>query len=199
MLVPSLKADGKMPHRCPQCIHCEALGAQCPYWHPQCSHFLAAAQLCFCLHPSSDCSCAVSLQIAQQLSSKGWLPQLVCQSKTIISIPICKSVANLLTCDARLLPLSSKSLASDATIAAIMRTRLCIMALQIISSTATRTLQTLDAMRAAVAAFNSADLHSRGSLFTVAAMDGMTLQHLHVRAQPPPAFLSEASHRTSHA
>lgn len=47
-------------------------------------------------------------------------------------------------------------------------------------STAVRTVQTLESMRDAVAAFGKAETHSRGSLFTVAAMDGMTLQHLQV-------------------
>ena len=50
----------------------------------------------------------------------------------------------------------------------------------IVSSTALRTVQTLETMRDAVAAFGLAETHSRGSLFTVAAMDGMTLQHLQV-------------------
>lgn len=50
----------------------------------------------------------------------------------------------------------------------------------IMCSSATRTLQTLESMRDAVAALGRVEIHSRGSLFTVAALDGVTLQHLQV-------------------
>ena len=50
----------------------------------------------------------------------------------------------------------------------------------IMCSSAVRTVETLDTMKDAVSAFGLAETHARGSLFTVAAMDGMTLQHLQV-------------------
>ena len=52
---------------------------------------------------------------------------------------------------------------------------------QVLCSTAQRTMQTLEAMQGAVRHFAGVDVHAQGSLFTVAAMDGMTLQALQVR------------------
>ena len=51
----------------------------------------------------------------------------------------------------------------------------------IMSSNSLRTRQTLQAMSAAVAAFDAAETHLLGSLYTVAALDGQTLKHLQAR------------------
>lgn len=48
----------------------------------------------------------------------------------------------------------------------------------VMSSNSARTRQTLDAMRDAVGAFRQAKTHFRGSLYTIAALDGMTRKHL---------------------
>ncbi|EIE24497.1 phosphoglycerate mutase-like protein [Coccomyxa subellipsoidea C-169] len=48
----------------------------------------------------------------------------------------------------------------------------------IMSSDSSRTRQTLSTMAAAVAAFGEAVTHFRGSLYTVAALDGQLRQHL---------------------
>ena len=50
----------------------------------------------------------------------------------------------------------------------------------VMCSSAVRTMQTLESMRDAVAALRRAEVHARGTLFTVAALDGVTLQHLQV-------------------
>lgn len=48
----------------------------------------------------------------------------------------------------------------------------------VMSSNSERTRQTLEAMREAVDAFRHAETHFRGSLYTIAALDGMTRKHL---------------------
>ncbi len=50
----------------------------------------------------------------------------------------------------------------------------------IVSSNSTRTKQTLDTMAEAHPAFSEADTLFRGSLYTVAALDGQTRKHLQV-------------------
>ena len=50
----------------------------------------------------------------------------------------------------------------------------------IVSSDSTRTKQTLDTMAEAHPAFSQADTLFRGSLYTVAALDGQTRKHLQV-------------------
>ena len=50
----------------------------------------------------------------------------------------------------------------------------------IVSSDSTRTKQTLDTMAEAHPAFSQADTLFRGSLYTVAALDGQTQKHLQV-------------------
>lgn len=48
----------------------------------------------------------------------------------------------------------------------------------VMSSNSERTRQTLEAMKEAVDAFRHAETHFRGSLYTIAALDGMTRKHL---------------------
>ena len=50
----------------------------------------------------------------------------------------------------------------------------------IMSSDSSRTRQTLSVMAATVAAFGAAATHFRGSLYTVAALDGQLRSHLQV-------------------
>lgn len=52
----------------------------------------------------------------------------------------------------------------------------------IMSSDSMRTRQTLDTMIDAVAAFGAADAQFRGSLYTMAALDGQLRKHLQVRS-----------------
>lgn len=54
----------------------------------------------------------------------------------------------------------------------------------IVSSDSTRTKQTLDTMAEAHPAFSQADTLFRGSLYTVAALDGQTRKHLQVCTLP---------------
>ena len=54
----------------------------------------------------------------------------------------------------------------------------------IVSSDSTRTKQTLDTMAEAHPAFSQADTLFRGSLYTVAALDGQTRKHLQVSTLP---------------
>jgi polyadenylate-binding protein len=55
----------------------------------------------------------------------------------------------------------------------------------IMSSDSTRTRQTLATMIEAVAGFGEADAHFRGSLYTVAALDGQMRKHLQARGADP--------------
>ena len=57
----------------------------------------------------------------------------------------------------------------------------------IVSSDSTRTKQTLDTMAEAHPAFSQADTLFRGSLYTVAALDGQTRKHLQVIPMSPVA------------
>ncbi len=66
--------------------------------------------------------------------------------------------------------------------------------MQIVCSNAARTKQTLQSMTEAVANFGAAVTEFRGSLYTVAALDGQTRRHLQVSVisvplicTPPPS------------
>lgn len=54
----------------------------------------------------------------------------------------------------------------------------------LLCSNSRRTRQTVEAMAEAVPAFGDADAHFLGTLYTVAALDGMTRSHLTQRARP---------------
>ena len=54
----------------------------------------------------------------------------------------------------------------------------------LLCSNSRRTRQTVDAMAAEVPAFGDADAHFLGTLYTVAALDGMTQSHLAMRVRP---------------
>ena len=54
----------------------------------------------------------------------------------------------------------------------------------IMCSDSSRTQQTLSTMADAIAAFGAVDTHFRGSLYTVAALDGQLRSHLQVPSTP---------------
>ena len=55
----------------------------------------------------------------------------------------------------------------------------------LLCSNSKRTRQTVDAMAEEVPAFGDADSHFLGTLYTIAALDGMTKSHLSMRVRRP--------------